>query len=117
MASSECSDFEDTTMLLPPRFLGYATREKAWGQFKVTSSKTPAERNRKKFDDNLQLNKESKDLIWALVASQQETEKPQIEDVVHNKGKGLVLLFHGGPGVGKTVRTPSALSILIRSNI
>ncbi|KAH8885985.1 P-loop containing nucleoside triphosphate hydrolase protein [Thozetella sp. PMI_491] len=94
---------EDPSLLLPPRFLGYATKEKVWGQFRVSVAADPIQKSRKKFEEDLQLNPESKQLIWALVAAHQERQGAQIEDVVHNKGKGLVLLLHGGPGVGKTL--------------
>jgi hypothetical protein len=96
-------------LILPPRFLGYATREKLWGQFFVDTTKEPPGRNPKAFRADLQLAKKYKDLIEALVESHEQREdtsgrgSTRIVDVVHEKGKGLVLLLHGPPGVGKTL--------------
>lgn len=46
-------------------------------------------------------------MIEALVDSHEssnaESEKLQVKDVVQGKGRGLVLLLHGPPGVGKTL--------------
>lgn len=82
-------------LLLPPRILGYATREKLWGQFSINDTKSPPGPQREGFDKNLQLAKEYKDLIRALVESHNEQRAKQVQDVVHDKGRGLVLLLHG----------------------
>jgi hypothetical protein len=48
-------------------------------------------------------------MIQALVeehgarGGQNDPDRVKIKDVVEDKGKGLVLLLHGPPGVGKTV--------------
>jgi hypothetical protein len=102
-------------LLLPPRLLGYATREKIWGQFSVDKTEDAHGQKREKFQDSLQLDPKYKNLIEALVNShqlnqekQRRTGQKQVEDVVSGKGRGLVLLLHGPPGVGKTVgRRPS----------
>ena len=85
----------DDLLVLPPRFLGYATREKLWGQFQVDLTKPPAGPNRRKFHENLQLDQEYKDLIDALVKSHETGQSGQVQDMVSDKGKGLVLLLHG----------------------
>lgn len=102
---------ESFLSLLPPRFLGYSTQEKFWGQFSVDFTHPVS--NKKtgdKFKDELQLGVEYKQMIHALVSSHQsqnvtrDSNSPaEIKDVVENKGKGLVILLHGPPGVGKTV--------------
>ncbi|RYP22908.1 hypothetical protein DL767_008956 [Monosporascus sp. MG133] len=90
-------------LLIPPRLLGYSTREKLWGQFSVDQTNPPPGKQPQKFDHDLKLDKKYKDLIAALVNSHEARRGKQVEDVVHDKGKGLVLLLHGPPGVGKTL--------------
>ncbi|GAB1319609.1 Transitional endoplasmic reticulum ATPase 1 [Madurella fahalii] len=97
---------DDNYLIFPPRILGYATREKVWGQFSLDFVSDRAEKQPDKFNDNLQLDAKYKRLIKALVQSHElnTTERgKQVEDVVQDKGKGLVLLLHGPPGVGKTL--------------
>lgn len=96
-------------ILYPPRFLGYSTKEKMWGQFAVDYTSNALPKQKTSFEDNLQLNKKYKKLIIALVEQHEgrhedtNDDKVQVRDVVKDKGKGLVLLFHGPPGVGKTL--------------
>ncbi|KAI1840596.1 hypothetical protein JX266_013200 [Neoarthrinium moseri] len=95
-------------LLLPPRLLGYATREKIWGQFSLEYTEKSLGEQKEKFENDLQLDMKYKNLIQALVRSHQQgqtkgTSDKQVEDVVAGKGKGLVLLLHGPPGVGKTL--------------
>lgn len=97
---------DDNFVIFPPRVLGYATREKVWGQFGLDSMSDRPERQPNKFDENLQLDPKYKTLIKALVQSHEQASEhsgKQVEDVVQDKGKGLVLLLHGPPGVGKTL--------------
>ncbi|KAJ2989127.1 hypothetical protein NUW58_g3627 [Xylaria curta] len=97
---------DQNILMLPPRILGYATREKMWAQFSVDSAEEPAGKNPENFEKNLQLDQTYKDLIEALVESHQvnqATATKQVKDFVDDKGRGLVLLLHGPPGVGKTL--------------
>lgn len=59
---------------------------------------------------------EHKELILALTESQVEN-KDEFDDVIQGKGKGMIMLLSGPPGVGKTLTaesgtcdSPSALS-------
>lgn len=96
-------------ILYPPRFLGYATKEKIWAQFAVDDTWNAQPKQPGSFREDLQLNKEYKKLIEALVNEHEGKQEDmdggrvQVTDVVEDKGKGLVLLFHGPPGVGKTL--------------
>lgn len=80
-----------------------------WGQFAVDYTENVPAKKTKSFREDLQLNENYKKLIEALVneheGKQEETdsENVQVRDVIKDKGKGLVLLFHGPPGVGKTL--------------
>lgn len=121
---SEKSKLKDDFLLYPPRILGYSTKEKIWGQFGVDQTKRVEDPDRGLFEDKLQLDKKYKRMIDALVKDHgkrrdKKNHRKEVEDIVDNKGKGLVLLFHGKrhhssmnntclrlpgpPGVGKTV--------------
>lgn len=97
---------DDNFVIFPPRVLGYATREKLWGQFNLELMANRPERQPEKFNENLQLDPKYKNLIRALVESHELASNKhvgQVKDIVQDKGKGLVLLLHGPPGVGKTL--------------
>ena len=95
----------DDFLIIPPRVLGYSTKEKLWGQFSIEKKHflPPAGKEPKKFREDLQLDQKYKDLIEALVRSHEisqiETKtgsrSRQVKDMVNEKGKGLVLLLHG----------------------
>lgn len=61
--------------------------------------------------DRLVLPKSTKDLIKALISvrtSPKSTENNhpvvrKTDDLIAGKGNGLIMLFHGGPGTGKTL--------------
>jgi SpoVK/Ycf46/Vps4 family AAA+-type ATPase len=60
------------------------------------------------FEKKLQLKQEYKDIIKALVSkhdagNNDNDGKKKVTDIVEGKGKGLVILLHGPPGVGKTL--------------
>lgn len=111
---------EDKTRLqfLPPRLLGFALKEKVWGQFLVdkltrVDFSDDAEHGGP-FWEELQLRPEAKDQLMALVkfhkapaARNSDDEKGAADvkkfDVIEGKGQGVVILLHGPPGVGKTL--------------
>lgn len=91
-------------LIVPSRILGWATKEKAWAQFWVDYTSAPEGKRVDKFENELQLDDKYKQLILALVSSHEEgLNQGQIQDITADKGQGLVLLFHGPPGVGKTL--------------
>ncbi|EED20799.1 26S protease regulatory subunit, putative [Talaromyces stipitatus ATCC 10500] len=102
---------EDQSLLYPPRVLGYSTEEKIWGQFAIYQTQSAPQKNASLFQDDLELDQNYKNMIQALVEEHGErvdskdpnTSSVKVKDVVENKGKGLVLLLHGPPGVGKTL--------------
>ena len=49
---------------------------------------------------DLVVDDETKELVQALVMKQLAAEKST--DFIANKGNGLIILLHGGPGTGKT---------------
>jgi ATP-dependent Lon protease len=55
--------------------------------------------------DNLVLPKEQKDLIKALVETNEGSNRTQnsFDDFIRGKGRGLIINLFGPPGVGKTL--------------
>lgn len=108
---------DDTHQLFPPRLLGYATKEKMWGQFAVDHTEEAPVKDTKPFREDLQLDPKYKDMIEALVDSHEKTtatrkeKQLQVRDVVQGKGRGLVLLLHGPPGVGKTLTAETVATL------
>lgn len=93
--------------LLPPQIKGYNLRRKAWHDLAVDNIHD-VQWNREAFQ-SLVIEPKAKDFIEALVVSQLESEKST--DLISGKGNGLILLFHGGPGTGKTLTAEGVAEI------
>ena len=109
-------------MLLPPRLLGYSTRGKYWGQFRVDGTREVGEPSSDGFQNKLQLDDNYKMMIKALVDNHQgensnASDKIQVSDIAVDKGRGLVILLHGPPGVGKTVSSLQQHNASISSEV
>ena len=79
---------------------GFSFSEKRWLDFFVESL-SPIGWNPDCFDQ-LVLPNAQKDLVKALVATHVQ-QRLSFDDIVKGKGKGLILVLHGPPGVGKTL--------------
>ncbi|KAI0844791.1 hypothetical protein F5Y00DRAFT_187398 [Daldinia vernicosa] len=102
---------EEDLVLLPKRMFAYALRERRFVPINIHFLK-PIRREQGVFE-NLKILKDYKDIVRGLVASHfqkkslerryvdMSTEGPG-QDLIQNKGRGLVVLLHGVPGVGKT---------------
>ncbi|KXT00794.1 hypothetical protein AC578_2961 [Pseudocercospora eumusae] len=105
--------------MCPPKVLGYALRQKIWAQFRISNIKLidyGASSDRKAyFDSDLQLDQKYKDILMAFINHHESKssrrskgtvsrrDDPQSFDIIEDKGKGLAILLHGAPGVGKTL--------------
>ncbi|KFY28457.1 hypothetical protein V493_02921 [Pseudogymnoascus sp. VKM F-4281 (FW-2241)] len=102
---------EDQLLICPPRVMAYSMRNSHWAQVHVEGVKTAVvDPNADTFDHKLSLNIDTKMLIKDLVVNHEKGKKRDgrgLDDLVEDKGKGLVLLFHGPPGVGKTLTAES----------
>ncbi|KAL2858268.1 hypothetical protein BJX68DRAFT_262805 [Aspergillus pseudodeflectus] len=101
--------------LLPDRVFGYVLLSRKWYPLNIdliSELETIKEGAHDAFDDPV-LPKKHRDIIRALVkthsrargALSSETDVALIQrqfDIVEGKGKGLIILLHGVPGVGKT---------------
>ena len=83
---------------------GYSLKNKKWLIFSIDSVRD-IKFNRGAFD-SLVLPSDHKELILALTESQVKN-KETFDDVIQGKGKGMVLLLSGPPGVGKTLTAES----------
>jgi len=106
-------DWEDLQyQLCPPRVLGYVLKDKQWVQLAVDGLKEiPGSANRKALD-SLHLagpdeGRQIKELLSCLIHNH-STGDTELIDIVPEKGKGLVILLYGEPGVGKTSTGMSA---------
>jgi hypothetical protein len=87
---------DDQLLLYPPRVLGYATQQKSWGQFRVDKTKDVPSELSKAFDEKLELDKDDKKMLKALIENHESSKAAGVpQDVVEGKGKNLVVLLHG----------------------
>ena len=114
------TEFEDLQyMICPPRALGYHLESRAWLELNVGKQKNDTgasaavdnylkdivQQTSDEAFKKLQLARTQKTLIKDLVQSHASgtNSKPWMEDIMRDKGRGLIILLHGPPGVGKTL--------------
>ena len=99
---SKAQSFSDEELLIASSVvLGFAFSEKLWLEFSLSGIKD-IEWNNAAFS-SLVLPHNQKSIVKALVSSHKFHAAETIDDVVQGKGKGLVFVLHGPPGVGKTL--------------
>jgi len=95
---------EEQLLLCTPIVRGYALKTKKWLEFFVDDISEIA------FDDRafdaLVLPEGHKSLILAFTQSQVKN-KHAFDDVISGKGRGIIMLLSGGPGIGKTLTAES----------
>lgn len=95
---------EDQKLCCTPMVRGYALKEKQWLSFFVNAvSDIPF--NERAFS-SLNLPKNQKELILGFTSVKQ-SYRSQFDDVIEGKGKGIIILLSGPPGVGKTLTAES----------
>ena len=109
---------EDDFLLMPTMIPGYDFLEKEWVKLPV-SNITPVVWNKQPFED-LVLPEDTKRLVKAMVTVRASTIKSSRDnnreshtgfDIISGKGNGLIMLFHGSPGTGKTLTAESVAEI------
>lgn len=98
-------------MLLPRRLFAYALRDRQFHQVDVRSTRLPNAAEGSPFD-SLLISEEHRSIIRAAVITHfqnklvdESSDDPHMsmdQDFIRGKGRGLVILLHGAPGVGKT---------------
>ncbi|KAJ8132046.1 hypothetical protein O1611_g1581 [Lasiodiplodia mahajangana] len=104
-------------ILLPQRIFAYVLRERRFLRLDIQGVPRDLHRKRVTLDD-IQMNKAHKKIIRSSVSSHLDAQLEEKEsgefdldvDVIRGKGKSLVILLHGAPGVGKTA-TAEAIAI------
>jgi len=86
---------EENFLLLPPRLLGYATREKVWAQFNVDKKWPAPGKQPKRFWDTLQIDRSYKNMLASLILSRDRDLSNGIEDVMQPEGVGAIVMLHG----------------------
>lgn len=104
-------------LLMPPEVHGFYLNEKKWIKLFVDCVH-PVSWNKKAFE-RLVLPSQTKNLVQALVSvrrSQKGVKQGlgiagKRTDITNDKGNGLIMLLHGGPGTGKTLTAESVAEI------
>ncbi|KAF2193097.1 hypothetical protein K469DRAFT_715133 [Zopfia rhizophila CBS 207.26] len=92
---------EEELLIASPVVLGFAFSEKLWLEFSLSGIKE-IEWNDEAFS-SLVLPHHIKQNLRGLVSSHKFHAAKTIDDVVQGKGRGLNVVLHGPPGVGKTL--------------
>lgn len=90
---------EDQLLICAYWINGFSFSAKTWGQFMVESL-TEVVWNEEAFQ-KLVMKEKRRNIIHQLVKAHRQGQE-SFDDIVPNKGRGLVCLFAGPPGVGKT---------------
>lgn len=97
----------DHKILLPPCVYGFVLRTRKWATFDIDLISAPEYGTGW---NQLVINNDTKDTVLALVDNHERPRDSVASDLgvlspvdlVQGKGKGLIILLHGEPGVGKT---------------
>jgi hypothetical protein len=90
---------DEQCLLATPWVHGFDLKAKEWGLFLVEEMKDIVW-NDDAFE-NLVLPGEEKELAWSFIENKNFTN-PGFDDFVTDKGRGIIILMFGPPGVGKT---------------
>ncbi|CAN9266537.1 unnamed protein product [Alternaria alternata] len=100
-------------LLLPATINGYGFHNKKWNVLLVEHIQD-IKWNSEVFEDWLVLDGGKKELLKALVTAHSEKSREFKTDFMDGKGKGLIMLLHGGPGTGKTLTAESIAELIQR---
>ncbi|OCL15053.1 P-loop containing nucleoside triphosphate hydrolase protein [Glonium stellatum] len=100
-------------LLLPGKIRGYGFHDKKWRNLSVEHM-GPIQWNKDAFERRLVLKPKKKELIKALITVHIATSSTTTTDIIEGKGKGLIILLHGGPGTGKTLTAESIAELARR---
>lgn len=95
---------EDQLLLTVPWVKGFVLKEKKWYSLAVNHIKPII------WNDsfsNLVLPHQEKDLLLAFAQSKIKSSEVYFDDFVDGKGRGIIILLSGSPGVGKTLTAES----------
>lgn len=102
-------------LLCPPKVMGYVPMERLWVQFNVDRLEEIKQEQKEKdklcFEEMLELDRKHKNMLLALIKNHESRKNDFnessisdfVQDPIDGKGRGLAILLHGPPGVGKTL--------------
>jgi hypothetical protein len=102
---------EDQFLYCAHWITGFSFEQKTWGQFSV-SAVGEIVWNEEAFQ-KVVIDKRRQRLIHSLVRAHRQDEST-FDDIIENKGKGLVGLLTGSPGVGKTLTAEAVAEVTHR---
>ncbi|OTA93662.1 hypothetical protein M434DRAFT_72750, partial [Hypoxylon sp. CO27-5] len=103
---------DEQRIITVPTVRGFALERKMWCKFKIANT-SPITWNDQIFK-NLVLDNREKELLLALVARKSASGDVVFDDFTKGKGKGLLLLLCGAPGIGKTLTAEAVAEKLRR---
>ncbi|KAJ0424931.1 P-loop containing nucleoside triphosphate hydrolase protein [Aspergillus carlsbadensis] len=103
---------DEQRLITTPVVRGYSLSNKQWLEFYLDGVKDIVW-NSKAFDSLVlpHAQKDLKQLILAF-ANAQSKKRKAFDDVVQGKGRGIIMLLSGPPGVGKTLTAESVAEVL-----
>lgn len=108
-AASRVPLTDEQKLICSPLLRGYSMKNKAWFNFFV-SCVHDIEWQTDAFD-RLVLPKNEKELILGSTQSQRKN-RGTFDDVIKGKGRGMIILLCGPPGVGKTLTAESIAEVM-----
>ncbi|KAF2498989.1 P-loop containing nucleoside triphosphate hydrolase protein, partial [Lophium mytilinum] len=97
-------------LLLPATIRGYGFHDKKWKMLSLEHIREVVW-NKEAFERRLVLKSQKKELIKALISVHIAVNGSYTSDIIEGKGKGLIIMLHGGPGTGKTLTAESVAEL------
>ena len=108
----ETRELTDEQLLICPYWLnGFSLNQKQWGSFLISHC-TDIAWNELAFQ-KLVIPPKHRDMVHALVKAHRHNAAA-FDDLIQNKGKGLIGLLTGSPGVGKTLTAEAVAEVTHR---
>ncbi|KAM0132142.1 hypothetical protein ACHAP3_006579 [Botrytis cinerea] len=98
---------QDELLIMSYRVFGFILRSRKWAKLNLGDITEVRRVDDKNGFDQLVLPKGHKDMVKCLIRQHFREKESKLADkdemdIVRGKGKGLIMLLHGAPGVGKT---------------